>query len=93
MAIATKKRSSKSNQARYIGKPAGVIQQRVEAVGPSHFGVVSVDCAKRRSKSIHQVSRKRLSFLRQLPTQDSVLLRQTRSDAGKYVPLNSEKNL
>ncbi|TWT56593.1 hypothetical protein [Allorhodopirellula solitaria] len=54
MAIATKKRSSKSsksNQARYIGKPAGVIQQRVEAVGPSHFGVVSVDCAKRRSKS------------------------------------------
>ncbi|TWT74324.1 hypothetical protein [Allorhodopirellula solitaria] len=53
MAIATKKRSSKSsksNQARYIGKPAGVIQQRVEAVGPSHFGVVSVDCAKRRSK-------------------------------------------
>ncbi|TWT74252.1 hypothetical protein CA85_11390 [Allorhodopirellula solitaria] len=34
MAIATKKRSSKSsksNQARCIGKPAGVIQQRVEA--------------------------------------------------------------
>lgn len=53
MATATKKRSSKSskpNQARYIGKPAGVIQQRVQAVGPSHFGVVSVDCAKRRSK-------------------------------------------
>ncbi len=55
MATATKKRPTKSSKSksparRYVGKPAGVIQQRVEAVGPSHFGVVSVDCAKRRSK-------------------------------------------
>lgn len=55
MATATKKRSTKSSKSksparRYVGKPAGVIQHRVEAVGPSHFGVVSVDCAKRRSK-------------------------------------------
>ena len=55
MASASKKRSaklSKSNSSgpRYVGKPAGVIQHRVEVVGPSHFGVVSVDCAKRRSK-------------------------------------------
>ncbi len=55
MATATKKRSSKSSKSkspvrRYIAKPAGVIQQRVEAVGPSRFGVISVDCAKRRSK-------------------------------------------
>ena len=39
-------RSSK----RFVGKPAGKIQQRVQAVGPQHFGVVAVDCAKRRSK-------------------------------------------
>lgn len=42
-----KKGSSKS---RYIGKPTGVIQERVEKAGPTRFGVVSVDCAKRRSK-------------------------------------------
>ncbi len=34
----------------YIGKPAGIIQERVEKSGPARFGVVSVDCAKRRSK-------------------------------------------
>ena len=53
MATAAKNRASKSSKTaktRYIGKPAGVIQQRVQAVGPSHFAVVSVDCAKRRSK-------------------------------------------
>ena len=32
-----------------MGKPAGTIQERVQVVGPEHFGVVSVDCAKRRS--------------------------------------------
>jgi len=50
MAIAKKQRPSKSAKLRYIGKPAGLIQERVEEVGPSHFGIVSVDCAKRRSK-------------------------------------------
>ncbi len=37
-------------KAVHPGKPTGQIQQRVQAVGPEHFGVVSVDCAKRRSK-------------------------------------------
>ncbi|MCO6454641.1 MAG: transposase [Pirellulaceae bacterium] len=42
-------RASQSRK-RFIGKPSGQIQERVQAVGPEHFGVVSVDCAKRRSK-------------------------------------------
>lgn len=52
MATATQKRNRKSTPtkpARYIGKPAGVIQSRIQAVGPEHFAVVSVDCAKLRS--------------------------------------------
>lgn len=31
-------------------KPHGVIQPRVQRVGPEHFGVVSIDCAKARFK-------------------------------------------
>ena len=31
-------------------KPRGQFTERVQAVGPEHFGVVSVDCAKARSK-------------------------------------------
>lgn len=33
-----------------LGRPQGVIQARVQKVGPEKFGVVSVDCAKARSK-------------------------------------------
>ncbi len=33
-----------------LGKPRGVIHPRVEKVGPQHFGIISVDCAKARSK-------------------------------------------
>jgi transposase len=50
MATRTKKRKFAGSSKRFIGKPTGQIQQRVEAVGPEHFGIVSVDCAKRRSK-------------------------------------------
>lgn len=53
MAITTKSRASKSaksKSSRYIGKPAGIIQQRVETAGPSRFGIIAVDCAKQRSK-------------------------------------------
>ena len=45
----TKRRSKGFAQA-VLGKPAGVIQQRVLEFGPEHFGVVSIDCAKDRSK-------------------------------------------
>ena len=50
MATKTKSRKSRTTKARYIGKPAGAIQERVKIVGPEHFGIVAVDCAKRRSK-------------------------------------------
>jgi hypothetical protein len=50
MVARTKKRKSTGSKQRFIGKPTGQIQERVQAVGPEHFGVVTVDCAKRRSK-------------------------------------------
>jgi len=48
-------RKSRRNKNRHVsqaalGKPRGVIQQRVRDVGPEHFGIVAVDCAKARSK-------------------------------------------
>src|SRR5262245_5530305 len=33
-----------------VAKPSGSIHPRVQGVGPEHFGVVAVDCAKARSK-------------------------------------------
>ena len=50
MATRTKNRKSTGSKTRFIGKPTGHIQQRVQDVGPEHFGIVAVDCAKRRSK-------------------------------------------
>ena len=50
--MATKSRIRKSTRRkrRFIGKPAGQIQERVQAATPERFGIVAVDCAKRRSK-------------------------------------------
>ena len=50
--MVTKRNSRKSRTIgiEVLGKPKGVIQPRVQAVGPEHFGVVAVDCAKARSK-------------------------------------------
>ena len=50
MTTKIKKRKSAGSKKRFIGKPTGQIQQRVQSVGPEHFGIVAVDCAKRRSK-------------------------------------------
>ena len=50
MATGSKKRKSTGSKRRFIGKPTGQIQERVQGVGPEHFGIVAVDCAKRRSK-------------------------------------------
>lgn len=50
MVTSSKKRKFTGAKKRFIGKAAGQVQERVQAVGPEHFGVVSVDCAKRRSK-------------------------------------------
>jgi transposase len=50
MVTKTRKRKFAGSKKRFVGKPTGQIQERVQAVGPEHFGVVAVDCAKRRSK-------------------------------------------
>jgi hypothetical protein len=49
MVTRTKKRKVSGLQRRLIGNPGGQIQERVQAAAPKHFGVVAVDCAKRRS--------------------------------------------
>ena len=43
------RRSRKVTQAA-LEPPRGIIQDRVRKVGPEHFGIVAVDCAKARSK-------------------------------------------
>jgi transposase len=47
------KRSTKKSRRRaaeFLQKPRGLIHPRVQKVGPERFGIVSVDCAKARSK-------------------------------------------
>src|SRR6266852_8386257 len=48
-ATRTRKRSSK-RRIEVIHKPTGTFHPRVQRVGPEHFGIVSVDGAKARSK-------------------------------------------
>jgi transposase len=48
-ATRSRKRFS-SRRPEVLHKPRGVIHPRVQKVGPEHFGIVSVDCAKARSK-------------------------------------------
>jgi len=50
MVTKTRKRKFTGSKKRFIGKPTGQIQERVQAAGPEHFGIIAVDCAKRRSK-------------------------------------------
>ena len=50
MVTKTRVHKSAGSKKRFIGKPTGRIQERVQAAGPQHFGVIPVDCAKRRSK-------------------------------------------
>src|SRR3984893_6597049 len=49
VATRTRKRS-RSRFVDVLQKPRGVIHPRVQKVGPEHFGIVSVDCAKARCK-------------------------------------------
>lgn len=48
----TNRKRSRSQKFRkaVLGRPQGVIQARVQKAGPQKFGIVSVDCAKARSK-------------------------------------------
>jgi hypothetical protein len=50
MVTTTSLRKSRGAKQRFIGKPTGQIQERVQAAKPERFGIVAVDCAKRRSK-------------------------------------------
>lgn len=50
MAVSAQSRRRRRQRRHEVHKPAGVLHPRVEKVGPQHFGVVSVDCAKARSK-------------------------------------------
>jgi transposase len=43
-------RSAKKRIAFQLLKPNGQLTPRVQAVGPEHFGVLAVDCAKARSR-------------------------------------------
>ncbi len=46
-------RSTKKPRSRdrgFLQKPRGLVHPRVQLVGPEHFGIVCVDCAKARSK-------------------------------------------
>ena len=43
-------RSAKARKAFVLQKPNGQLVPRVQAVGPEHFGIVAIDCAKRRSR-------------------------------------------
>jgi transposase len=50
MAPTVKTRRRRTRRPDLIHKPNGGIAPRVQKVGPEHFGIVSVDCAKARSK-------------------------------------------
>jgi len=50
MACKRLSKKSRSRAAEFLQKPRGVIHPRVQKVGPEHFGIVCVDCAKARSK-------------------------------------------
>ena len=51
MIATTRRRSAASSPAfDHLGKPHGILSPRVRAVGPEHFGIVAVDCAKASSK-------------------------------------------
>src|SRR5438132_4661397 len=50
MSATRSRRRPRSRPQDVLHKPAGTIHPRVQKVGPQHFGIVCIDCAKRRSK-------------------------------------------
>src|SRR5579864_3748002 len=48
--MSVKRTRKKAKSQEFLQKPRGVIHPRVQKVGPEHFGIISVDCAKARSK-------------------------------------------
>ncbi len=53
MATRFKSRARRSRRYLTIVKPSGSLHPRVQKVGPEHFGIVAVDCAKDNSVSVH----------------------------------------
>jgi transposase len=49
-AASRRRPSARSLPNGHLGKPRGLLAPRVQAVGPEHFGIVAIDCAKARSK-------------------------------------------
>jgi transposase len=50
MATYQRRKRGRARRPEVVQKPRGIIHPRVQQVGPEHFGVISVDCAKARSK-------------------------------------------
>jgi transposase len=50
MAITSRRAARRPRRTASVVKPSGSIHPRVQKVGPEHFGIVAVDCAKARSK-------------------------------------------
>src|SRR5689334_17734650 len=50
MAIMSRRPARRPRRPASIAKPSGSIHPRVQKVGPEHFGIAAVDCAKARSK-------------------------------------------
>src|SRR5438876_525104 len=50
MPVTRSRKRSSGRRPEVLQKPRGVIHPRVQRVGPEHFGIISVDCAKARSK-------------------------------------------
>jgi transposase len=50
MAATVTRKRGRNRRPDVLQKPRGVIHPRVQQVGPEHFGIVAVDCAKARSK-------------------------------------------
>jgi transposase len=46
----SRSKTRSKSRAEFLQKPRGAIHPRVQQVGPEHFGIVSIDCAKARSK-------------------------------------------
>jgi transposase len=50
MTTATRRTPRRDRRRTSVAKPSGSIHPRVQEVGPEHFGILAVDCAKARSK-------------------------------------------
>jgi len=50
MAHSSTRKRTRARRVDVVQKPSGTFHPRVQQVGPEHFGIVTIDCAKLRSK-------------------------------------------